>query len=243
VLLLSYPLPEALTLPASAQLFFLRVFEEATQSPEIAALRPTYAMLDGACRGIMNTLSPQIRHSFDKELCKILQSKYSAQNSILLLWCFGVIILVEYPDEVGRKFTLPSNPSDRVSPERKCKTVAGQKVFGSTGSLHKTINLIYLSVVSASMSAVGVSDNEAIEVIKIASRTMQLIDRELREAWPNSSTLAQQTFRRLPDKILQQGINSGVQLQVGTYIVQVVYVCILNLGAGDVLLRFDSRGE
>lgn len=136
---------------------------------------------------------------------------------MLLLWCFGIIILAEHPHQVGLA-SAPLSSFDPKRPEPVCerqwKTASGRKLFGSSRGLHKTINLTYLSVIWACKGGVGVSDVEAIEGIRIAVRTMQVVNEGVRQAWPSSGQLALDIAPKLPSKILRQGINSTVQLEV-----------------------------
>ncbi|XPS94197.1 hypothetical protein M3J09_003521 [Ascochyta lentis] len=214
VQLLSKPLPEPVSLPASAQSFFLRVFERATQTPDVSTLQPVYSMLNGACRKLLDLLPADARQQFDCELCHILSSNGTGQNSMLLLWCFGIVILAEHPEDSDAFQDLePRQPASIPSVERQWKTASGRKLFGSTNGLYKTINLTYLSVIWAAKGDVGVSDAEAIEGIRIAVKTLRFVDCEARERWPSSSALAKNIFPKLPTKIVRRGINPAVQLE------------------------------
>lgn len=203
-----------MSLPASAQSFFLRVFERATQSPDVSVLQPVYSMLNGACRKLLGILPAEVRQQFDRELCHILSSNGTGQNSMLLLWCFGIVILAEHPEEFSESQDIGlQRPTPTAATEKHWKTASGRKLFGSPSGLYKTINLTYLSVIWAIKGDVGVSDAEAIEGIRIAVRTLRFVDREARENWPNSSPLSKNIFPKLPTKILRADINVAVQLE------------------------------
>ncbi|KAF1995767.1 hypothetical protein P154DRAFT_580477 [Amniculicola lignicola CBS 123094] len=216
VLLLSRPLPKSVPLPASAQTFFLQAFEWATKAPDITTLRPIYHMLNGACRELLSLLSSEDRQIFDQKLCHILSSNSTTQNPMLPLWCFGIVILLERPHEVGMIRSLGSSSykeSDQVISDNTWKTSSGRKLFGSASGLQKTINVTVLNVIWASKGGVGVSDLDALEVIRIAIRTMHFVDPKLRQAWSTGSTLAKGTFHKLPGKILRADISARVQLE------------------------------
>jgi hypothetical protein len=197
----------------------LHLFGKAVQAPDVTTLRPIYCMLNGACRDLLSILSPDARHSFDKELCHILSSNSTGQDSMLLLWCFGIIILAEHPHHVGVgriRSSLSSSVTTgtpNLTPERQWKTASGRKLFGSSNGIYKAINLTYLSVIWASKGEV-VPDSEAVEGIKIATRTLEYVDSEMREGWPSSSAPAKYTYPKLPVKILRKGIDLGVQFEV-----------------------------
>ncbi|KAF3051690.1 hypothetical protein E8E11_011005 [Didymella keratinophila] len=214
VRLLSRPLPECISLPASAQTFFLRVFERASQNPGVSTLQPVYSMLNGACRKLLSLLPAEVRQQFDRELCHILSSNGTGQNSMLLLWCFGIVILAEHLEEFSgsQNFGL-DQPKSTAGLEKQWKTASGRKLFGSPNGMYKTINLTYLSVIWATKGDVGVSDAEAIEGIRIAVRTLRFVEVEARVGWPGSSALAKNIFPKLPAKIVREGINPAVQLE------------------------------
>ncbi|KAF1841622.1 uncharacterized protein K460DRAFT_388516 [Cucurbitaria berberidis CBS 394.84] len=197
VLLLSRPLPESIPLPAAAQSFFLHVFEKAIQTPHVDTLKSVYSMLNGACRQILSHLPLDTRQQFDTELCQILYSENAARDSMLLLWCFGIVLLVEHSDSGPE----PSKTTETM--ERQWKTSSGKKLFGSTKSSYKTITLTCLSVIWALKGSVGVSDDDAIEGIRIASRTLRFVDQHVRESWPRSSSLAGNTVQKLQPILLE----------------------------------------
>ena len=212
--LLSRPLPEFVMLPVSAQSFFLRVFERATQSPNVTTLQPVYSMLKGACRKLLALLPSGVRQQFDRELCQILSSNGTGQNSMLLLWCFGIVILAEHPEEFDGAHTIaPDHSNSPAHLEKQWTTASGRKLFGSLNGLYKTMNLTYLSVIWATKGDVGVSDTEAVQGIQIAVRTLRFIDTEARAGWPSSSGLARNIFPKLPAKILREGICPMVQFE------------------------------
>ena len=212
--LLSRPLPEFSILPVSAQSFFLRVFERATQSPNVSTLQPVYTMLKGACRKLLSLLPSEVRQQFDRELCQILSSNGTGQNSMLLLWCFGIVVLTEHPEEFdGARTIAPVHPKSPAHLEKQWTTASGRKLFGSLNGLYKTMNLIYLSVIWATKGDVGVSDTEAVQGIQIAVRTLRFIDSEARAGWPSSSGLAKNIFPKLPAKILREDICPMVQFE------------------------------
>ncbi|KAH7402735.1 hypothetical protein BKA66DRAFT_449383 [Pyrenochaeta sp. MPI-SDFR-AT-0127] len=216
VLILSRPLPESIPLPAAAQALFLRVFTSATQDPSVSTLKPVYYLLNGACWQILSLLPQDTREQFDRELCHILSSNGAGQNSMLLLWCFGIIILAEYPLRVNEKPCSRPDPLNPISSginKRQWRTFSGQKLFGSIKGSYKTITLTCMSVVWATKGHVGVSDDEAVEGIRIASRTLQLVDQTVRESWRKSSSLAENTCQKLFEKIKRPGINGAVLLE------------------------------
>lgn len=214
MLLLSRPLPASIPLPASAQPFFLRVFERARQSPEVNTLKPLYSMLNGACRNLLSLLSAEKREQFDQVLSRVLSSNGAGQDYMLMLWCFGIVLLVEHSGDIDP----PQSPLSSIEPPaaalgRRWKTASGHKMFGSIEKVYKAINLTYLSVIVATKGDAGVSDVDAVEGIRIAICTLRCVDGSALKAWPKSSLLAKGTFSKLPLKIMRAGINPAVQLE------------------------------
>ncbi|CAI6337728.1 unnamed protein product [Periconia digitata] len=208
ITLLSRRLPDSIPLPASAQSFFLRVFEHSTASGSLdGKLRALYSMLNGACVGLIGLLPFQTRQEFDEKLCSILSSRDIGQSSISMLWCFGLAILAEHPGA----FCDDSNDGrSLIATGLEWRTKAGRKIFEHG---HKTVNLAYLNVLWATKGGVGVADDEAIEAIRIASRTLQFVEQQTREAWPLSDPRASHIFAKLPSKLLHTEIDAVVRLE------------------------------
>ncbi|KAH7405858.1 hypothetical protein DE146DRAFT_649901 [Phaeosphaeria sp. MPI-PUGE-AT-0046c] len=225
VLLLSRPLPASIPLPASAQPFFLRVFERARQDPTVNTLKPLYSMLNGACRNLLSLLSVEKREQFDQVLSRILSSNGAGQDYMLMLWCFGIVLLVEHASDIGP----PQSPLSSIELPiatigRRWRTAAGHKMFGSTEKVYKTINLTYLSVIVATKGDIGVSDGDAVEGIRIAICTLRCVDGSDLKAWPKSSALAKGTFSKLPLKIMRLDIDPAVQIEA---------LCFYSMVAGQ----------
>jgi hypothetical protein len=171
-------------------------------------------MLNGACRNLLSMLPAEQREHFDQVLSNILSSNGTGQNYMLRLWCFGIVLLTEHSEETDfHQSPQPTNHESPEKPKRQWKTASAHKMFGSIDRIYKMISLTYLSVIYATKGDVGVSDEDAIEGIRIAACTLQCVDRTLLRAWPKSSALAQGTFTKLPVKILREDINPAVQLE------------------------------
>ena len=217
---LSEPLPEALPLPASAQSFFIHVFDKAVKSPSVTTLGPIHSMLNGACRDLLGILPNKTRIGFDEQLCRILVSHSAQQDSMLLLWCFGIALLAESPSDIGTSVGSIAEPTScpptalQERSEPKWKTPTTRKLFGSAKSQMKTLTMTVLSVIWACKGEVGVSNADAIEGIRIAIKTVGAIDIEIRRNWPTSSAFAKSMFHKVIEKALRDGIHPSVQLDV-----------------------------
>lgn len=223
VILLSNPLPDAVPLPASAQPFFFKVFQKAVKEPIRSTFKPVYCMLNGACRELTGFLSPELRRSFDEELYRILTSKDSKHDFTLLPWCFGIVLLANYPDSTGLSQHLSQEHiNSPAKVDKQCRTSAGGLLFGDSDRKTKNLTLTCLNVIWAIKGNVGIPEEEAIETIHIAIRTLQLIEPDTRKAWPKSSHLAANTFPKFPSKILRADINPYVQLKALSFYAMIV---------------------
>jgi hypothetical protein len=212
-------------LPLSAQKFFLRVFENARQTPDAYTLKPVYLVLNGACRNLLSHLSEKSREQFDQVLSSILSSNEATQNCMLMLWCIGIVLLVEQTYETIEQ-QRPQLSMDTASETSKkhWRTAAGRKMFGDDSRTSKTISLSNVNVIFAMKGDVGVLDEDAIEGIRIAVRTLRCVDKAVLRGWPRSSSLAKGTFKKLPDKIMRPDINAAVQLEA---------LCFYSMVAGE----------
>jgi hypothetical protein len=218
-------------LPSSAQTFFTRVFEKARHDPDACTLKPLYSMLNGACRNLLGLLDTQRREDFDQELSRILSSNGAAKNYMLMLWCFGIVLLAENASEtVGQQRLQSSIGATPAAFKKHWTTASGHKMFGDNGKISKTISLTYLSVIFAIKGEEDVPDEDAVEGIQIAIRTLQQVDLAVLREWPRSSSLAKGTFTKLPDKILRSNINPAVQLEA---------LCLYSMVAGEGKLSSD----
>jgi hypothetical protein len=77
----------------------------------------------------------------------------------------------------------------------------------------KTINLTSLSVIWACRGETGVPDGDALEAIRIATRTLQFVNSEVRQNWSTASPLGRSVPAKLMSKLLRKDIHTGVQLQ------------------------------
>jgi len=175
-------------------------------------------MLSGACRQLFTQLPQDAQQQFDHQLRHILKSSDVGKDAMLLLWCFGIVLLVEYPEgsggSQGQRF---NQTAPTLSVKKDWQTASGQKLFLGSASLYRTITLASLSVIWAIKGGVGVSDEEAIEGIRIASRVLRVIDEDVRENWPRSDTRAKSTFLKLVEKIERLEKNTTICFEAAAF--------------------------
>lgn len=132
---------------------------------------------------------------------------------MLMVWCFGIVLLTEFSAEAGSSQSLYSSiEHTTVTAQKQWTTAAGRKLFDASDK-YKTINLTYFYVIYFTKGGEGVSYEDAVEGIRIAVCVLRCVDRKALRAWPTSSPKARNTFSKLPLKILRADINPAVQLE------------------------------
>jgi len=129
---------------------------------------------------------------------------------MLMVWCFGIVLLTEFPTEIASSQSLYSSiEQTTLTAQKQWTTASGRKLFDASDK-YKTINLTCFYVIFVTK---GVPYEDAIEGIRIAVCVLRCVDRKALRAWPTSSSNARNTFNKLSLKILRADINPAVQLE------------------------------
>lgn len=102
---------------------------------------------------------------------------------MLLLWLCGIVIIVEHPDGIQRMHASSASeqPVSTQTLMKEWTTPSGQKLFGSTKDLYKNMQMTCLNVLW--LLRAHIDDDETAEGLRIASRIMQCIDKDVRDSW------------------------------------------------------------
>jgi hypothetical protein len=193
-------------------------------------------MLNGACGDLLRLLPAERREQFDQGLSYILSDHTTGQASVLLLWCFGIALIAERSFQAEHPDRSQETADSSPAVGKRWKTAAARKMFGSTSKMYKTIYLTYLSVIWATKGDVGVADDEAIEGIQIAIRTLQFMDQTTLLAWPKTTANVKSTIPRLPSKILRTNINPTVQFgALGFYA-----LAVGNILSSEIVTKYEQ---
>jgi hypothetical protein len=119
---------------------------------------------------------------------------------MLRLWVCGIVLLAEKQG--------PEHPVATQSSRQQWTTPSGQKLFGSTKDMHKTIFLIGLDVLLILKGEV--TEDEASEGIQIASRVLQSVDRDVLDSWPISDKNNNFLFEKYPAKLVGSNTSQSV---------------------------------
>jgi predicted nucleic acid-binding Zn-ribbon protein len=124
---------------------------------------------------------------------------------MLLLWCFGIIIIAECPEDVSSGNGLAAEPT------KQWTTASARRLFEK--QVLKTIDLTCLNVIWVTKEDVNVSENDVVEGIKIATRAMRFVDKSTRAKWLNGTDTARRCMAKLISKIQRPGIDPCVKFE------------------------------
>jgi uncharacterized protein YoxC len=137
---------------------------------------------------------------------------------MLFLWAEGIVLITEHPEGIkGLQDLSPDEePTSTERLRQRWATPSGQKLFGSTKDSHKTIELTCLNVVWVLRG--GMNDEEAVEGIRIASRALKSIGRDVKDNWPRSSSSAATLYSKCFSKVQSSGASLPVQLEALSFL-------------------------
>jgi hypothetical protein len=147
-------------------------------------------------------LPSDVQRRFDSELCGILKNNTAGKASMLLLWTSGTVLFAEHPRNLHHVHNVGSPDGRPVSTENLTQqwvTASGQKLFGSEKDLYKTILLTCLNVLWILKGEVV--EDESVEGIRIATRVLRAIDRDVIDRWPGKDLKWATIFEKVAAKI------------------------------------------
>jgi hypothetical protein len=209
MLLLSEPLSGNVLLPASAEQFFVHVVKEAIGSPSALTLWRVHNLLTGACNILPRILPSESWISLEEELTHIVRSARSIQDQSMSLICFGIMYALAVPGAVdaGSMVEIVTQHNDiQLKSDAALEFFAGNKAY-------KSLNLAALQVTWSCKPNVGITRNDALELLDIALNIFRVIDQKILEQWIKSSE-GQTNVRRMISKLLETELDSEIQLQV-----------------------------
>lgn len=179
------------------------------------------------------TLPQNTKDRFDQQLCRILASNHAQKDSMLLIWCFGIAALAEGIPRVAESHV--ASTESRGAPlqdpgNAQRSSPAARRLFESAKNMTKTTTMTVLSVIWACKSGVGVTDAEAAQGIRIAIRTLQSVDVDVRRGWLHSGSMTASMVPKLVEKSLRTGIHPSVQLEVRALYVSYYTAVDRNVG-------------
>ncbi|KAI9776040.1 MAG: hypothetical protein M1839_000642 [Geoglossum umbratile] len=219
VSMLSAPLP--VPVPVSLGPLFHKSLEEATKSPSACTLRRVYALVSGQCSALPEVLSPEQMVTTQEQLLSILKHQDGQAIHLLCLGTFARLVTSR------RCPPLPaSNTSQNSSPSIESASTSGERDLGlitgffSAQRASKTIELVVLQVISTCSNNNGLSNDEALENVQLATVIVDAVEPDLKGAWVKTNERA---MRKLYEKVLRRGIPSLLQFLAFEFILCMSY--------------------
>lgn len=248
VSMLAHPLPEHVTLPSAVQLLFLRLVDQAAESPSADTITRVYTLLQGTSTLLLGLLSNESLLRFEEQIMSILfnSSRRSSHDGdqLLTLRCLAIMKLVTtaadsqlmltnsfYQTQELLASTQPTSP--------KWNAAEMRKFFTSSSSTPKTITLLVLQSMWACQSS-SHSFDERKEALRIVNDLMAAIPAELRDQWCASNTAVVQ---RLQHKALSCEAGCSLQLQAFGVVAQLCKPVFLQMAVVEGIRQAISQPE
>lgn len=217
ITLMSERLPEIVALPASAQSFFVRVFEIAVQEPSIDTVESVYILLRGACEELLEILPQSSLDDFREHLTRMMRTVKSIDDQLLSLFCLAAIARVntQHIDPHTVSDSLRSDALTQESPHRAPSTRSRDEVqkFYSGERASKTMHLLALQVIYACRGDHTISQTTTIKHVRLAREVASAVEPAARQAWAKSNPAI---LRKLYEKVTQTPLYHAVQLEVNS---------------------------
>lgn len=217
ILLMSESLPPSTALPASAQAFFVRLFDHAVRSPRIETVEPVYSLLRGACGELLEILPQSNLDDFREHLTRMMKTKSSSMDDQLLgLYCLAIIARINRqhidPLTFAARETLTANsqfPSSQIASSRTREEV--QKFFCGEWASKRTMPMLALQVVYACRGDHVVSQSTTMKPVQLAREIVLAIEPSARHAFTRSDP---KIMQKLHEKIMRTPLYHAVQFEV-----------------------------
>ncbi|RMY71345.1 hypothetical protein D0863_05216 [Hortaea werneckii] len=191
VAVLSHPLPDNVTLPASVQVLFVRLVDNAVEHPSTATVKPLNMILRGTSTLLLGLLSNDVLLRFESQMLGILYSSVRKPNQEtdqhLTLRCLAAISVVAKAADDRMMLTnsfyetqelLASTQQD----SSRWNATEMRKFFLDGESVPKTIRLLVLQALAACSSSGGSLDERA-EVLAHVNDLVGVIPQNFRDNW------------------------------------------------------------
>ncbi|KAI6951484.1 hypothetical protein KC348_g84 [Hortaea werneckii] len=233
VAVLSHPLPDNVTLPASVQILFVRLVDNAVEHPSTATVKPLNMMLRGTSTLLLGLLSNDVLLRFESQMLGILYSSVRKSNQEtdqhLTLRCLAAISVVAKAADDRLMLTnsfyetqelLASTQQD----SSRWNATEMRKFFLDGESVPKTIRLLVLQALAACSSSGGSLDERA-EVLAHVNDLVAVIPQNFRDNWCAANG---QMVQKIQAKAVAAE-HSGLRLKLLSFVCQVCKPVFLQL--------------
>ncbi|KAF2090059.1 hypothetical protein K490DRAFT_62932 [Saccharata proteae CBS 121410] len=215
---LTEPLPTAIPLPASAQIFLVETFKRATRSPTEHSYALVFTLLDGACKDLVGVLPRDTWNQFQDYNWELLKRKDLENYTTVATLCFGISVPLTQPQSKRPEVSwsssrgpTASNPATLASSEDHLTL---PRLFGTDHGRSITRLMVGNALLWCGEDVTSF-DDPTIRNMKIASQVVSLVPEEVRISWSRDHCL---WIDKLLGKVLQPGIHPMLQLQALTIV-------------------------
>ncbi|KAI7710768.1 hypothetical protein KC353_g9444 [Hortaea werneckii] len=233
VSVLSHPLPENVALPASVQVLFLRLVDNAAEHPSTATVKPLNMMLRGTSTLLLGLLSNDVLLRFEKQMLGILYSSVRKTNQEmdqhLTLRCLSAIsVVVKAADDrlmlTNSFYETQELLASTQQDSSRWNAIEMRKFFLDGESVPKTIRLLVLQALSACSSSGGSLDERA-EVLAHVNDLVTVIPQNFRDTWCAANG---QMIQKIQAKAVAAE-NGELRLQLLSFVCQLCKPVFLQL--------------
>jgi outer membrane murein-binding lipoprotein Lpp len=210
VALTSMPLPKDMGKPAVVGHFFIRVVDDAVNSPSIETLKPVYRMASGFGVALLEMLPSGKALEFEERMLRLL----SANDHLVNVLCLAIsAVLVSSKNrsdalvslQSGMQSPLPQHCTSVQSNSYDCHRL--KKLFNEKAK--KTIQLIVLRVTFACSRNKIMTPEQSIDGVEQAVLVIENIDEHYKSCWTEENS---DHVKKLHQKVLQTQDNPELQL-------------------------------
>ncbi|QDS68346.1 hypothetical protein FKW77_010712 [Venturia effusa] len=204
--LLCEPLPISVSLPASAEQFFVGVVDQAIRSPAATTLCRVYDLLTGACQALPQILPQDTWAQLEHGLVNIVGNAKTIQDQSVSLTCFGIIYALATASG-------PSRGRTHSQPVHSELTSDLARTFFSGRKAEKSLNLAALQAAWSCKASVGLSFNQVLRSLDIVSNIFSVVDAKVRSVWSKTND-GQANVSRLMSKAMEEGLDIELRIRL-----------------------------
>lgn len=221
-------LPAPHILPASAEDFFLHVFNAAIKKPCLTTLLPIHALLDGACEVLMDILPRNSLDHLRDELVRMMRSVKTVEDQVLTLLCLAILIKVNKKHVIPTEQDLSSSFSVLTTQETSSSYDHAESLFcGERGA--KTMHLVALQVIYVCGSnGVMVTSLDAAAHVRVATVVAKVIQQDVRLAWARKNA---KIVNKLQEKMMAPALGLTMQIEAIAFATLLSDAKAFSLGA------------
>ncbi|KAK8155981.1 hypothetical protein IWX90DRAFT_55287 [Phyllosticta citrichinensis] len=219
IALLSEPLPASISLPSSAQDFFIQLFEKAVHCTSEENVSNVYTLLDGSCRDLLSLLPEEFLDHFEERSYRFLKEKGTTGKELesyrMQILYLGILATLLEPRARRSQHSDPSSQASRSSSSSRSIRNGSMeeivRVFKGSAA-HSTVNWITTMVLRICATGARDFDDAALRSLKIAIEVLMVIPSEVRQSYVEHKE-SSKFVGKLIEKAMKLTANPVVQLQ------------------------------